>query len=395
MKRLLLLISSIISMFILYGCHKKPIHYPIRILAYNEEQGVLEEIISNFKKTYAPIENEITITYIDSKEALKKDVDFFRDYDIFAIQTEQVEKLIEKKIIVENTLHSRQVMIYNAGGAAKAADHKGRIFNFPYTANTYLLFYDNTIYNTNDVKELQKMFTKEKSSDWASLGINLNDPYSLLSFYFGGKVQVFPDWDLFRVTLDSEQGIEITEYISKLKSNGVRNLSYDEASNLFKMKKIAAIIAPIEYASIYKDSLGERFAVALLPEVQLECDNSKFKLRPPVWVNMYSVNINAKSLNTASELTYYITSLPAQHLRFQKKRVFPTQKQLNEKQDVKDDKLILIHLEQLQYAIPPPITKKLDKFWIEFPLLMNELYEGRVYNIEDRIKELSNKIRNA
>lgn len=384
-----------IYMFFLVGCQKKAIHYPISILAYNEEQGVIEEIVEKFRKTFAPIYNDITISYIDFQEALTKEVDFFRDYDIFPMDTIQLEGFIEKKLIVENTLHARQVRVYNAGGTAKAADYKGRVFNFPYTANTYLLFFDNNIYNTNDVKELEKMVKKEGNTEKIALGINFNDSKTLLSFYLGGKVQIFPDWDLFQVTLDSQQGIEITEHIANLKRKGIRNISYDDAVESFKNKELGAIIAPVEYANIYKETLKDRFAVAILPEIKLECTNSLYKLRPTVQVKAYGVNINAKSLNTSSELAYYLTSTPAQYLRFQKKKIYPTNKELKEKVDVKQDKIISTHLEQLQYAIPIPITKKMDKFWPEFTKLINELYEEKVYNIEQRIKELSEKIKTA
>lgn len=395
MKQLYSFMISICCLFLLIGCQKKAIHYPIRILAYNDEQIVLEEIVENFKKTFAPIYNEISISYIDYQEALNKDIDFYRDYDIFAMDTSQLEKFVEKKVIIENTLHSRQVLIYNAGGAAKASDYKGRVFNFPYTANSYLLYFDNNIYNSNDVIELEKMLIKKGNTGISALAIDFNDPYSLLSFYLGGKVQIFPDWDIFKVTLDSEQGIEITENIGKLRSKGVININYDDAIELFKNRLLGAIIAPIEYAMVYKETLKDRFAVAILPEIHLECTNSSFRLRPTVKVKAYGVNINAKSLNTSSELAYYLTSSPAQYLRFQKKKVYPTNKELSKKVDVKQDRVISTHLEQLQYSVPYPSSKKLDVFWVEFPKLMNELYEEKVYNIEERIKELSDKIRNA
>lgn len=242
----------------------------------------------------------------DVKSALMSDASSLPD--LFCFSSADFDAFYKSGILEEITNEDSKIRMRNSDESIKAASQNEKLYAYPMSVNTQLLYYDKGKFNEEEVKSLEAIMFKDLGENKTNCAIDLTDSKNLTSFFVtsGCKLYGEDSNDSKSCNFNEENGVKAAEYMIDLASNEkFKSSGVQEIKDMFMSSSLGcAICGSTEYKQI-KEILQSNFAVTTLPTVSV--DDEDKKLVSTCTFEMYGVNANSAVSQEAMQLADYLT----------------------------------------------------------------------------------------
>ena len=278
----------------------------------------------------------------------------------------------------------------NAPATVQQATYDGKVYGFPLTMDTYILYYDTTIFpdKTESQRELLKSVdamlalemanipgTKEKAT---AFGFRIEDGFYLNMGFFAMGCTLYGENgdDVSACNWNNAQGLKFMQYAAKnfrqsgkkFKSDDVKNL----AVNVLNHRQGACISGGWEMQDTFKNA--EHIGYTTLPSITI--DDEEKELVSFSNSKLYVVNNRSQYKGTASRLAAFVTS-EANQLRYASERgYYPTNLKAQQSDAVTGNKFFQVIRAQLDKSVPVPVIPEISRYWEPAKALGSSLYNG-------------------
>jgi len=381
-KKLFTLSLAVLMTLALVGCSAKPSETPaddkvavtVTVWGPQEDQSDdngrwLQTMCENFAAAHP--EWEITFNYgVCSEGDAKTNVttDPAAAADVYMFANDQIPDLLKAGAIAElggSTVEA--IKKNNSGTTVNTVTYDGSVYGVPFTANTWFMYYDKSVFTEEDIKSLDTMLEKGK------VAFPLNNSWYLASFYVANGCTLFgPDGGDAAAGLDfsGDKAVEVTDYLVDLVANP--NFVNGDVST---GTDISAFFSGTWDAQKALDAYGDNLGIAASPAYALGQLKS-FAGSKAIGVNPQTA-LYAEHPEIAVALAAYLGSTEAQqaHYEYRKGEVIPTDSNIN----VGDDALAKAQMDTMDYAsIVQPLQADMGNYWGPAQSMGDELVAGTV-----------------
>ncbi len=328
------------------------------------EGGWLETQLDEFTKAHPKWELTFETTSVNESDVETKALgDPENVADVYFYSNESIPTLTSANVLAElggDTLNTIQKNMDT--NTVKTVTYNGAVYGVPYTTNTWFVYYDKSVFEKDDVKNLDAMLKKGK------VGIPLTDAEYISAFYLANGCTVGNSFDF-----SADKATAVTNYLVDLKNN--KNfVNCDTSVDSLKSGKVSAIFST---ASNYEDvveALGEdNVGIAIAPTFTL--DKNELQLKPFVSSSAIGVNPNSKSIKVAVALASFLAGSDAQKAHYELENIIPTDINI----DDEEDRLLKIQRNTVKnLSVVEPITDKLPNFLTQVGNFGSEVVNGTI-----------------
>ena len=137
--------------------------------------------------------------------------------DVYMFANDQIPDLLKAGAIAElggNTVTT--IKANNSQTTVDTVSYDGSVYGVPFTANTWFMYYDTSVFTEEDIKSLDAMLEKGK------VAFPLSNSWYIASFYVGNGCTLFgPNGGDAAAGFDfgGEKGAQVTDYLVDLVAN--------------------------------------------------------------------------------------------------------------------------------------------------------------------------------
>lgn len=368
----------------------------LTVWGMEEEKTMLGEMFDDFKAAFTDITSDIEHVVTGTDDVVEKAIgDMDNAADVFAVSHDDFEKLVSKGAISEITgEYKSQIEKTCTDESIRAATYDGKLYGFPSSAETYVLFYDKSKLTDTDVKSLTTILKKDVGNGVSKFGMDFDDEYYVSSIFLTAGCTLFGENGSDKTACDfnSDNGVSAAKFIKSLKSQGVVSCDDDEAVAQMKAGKLASYITESDDADKMKNALGDNYGVAKLPTVNINGKETQMKSFSEY--KIYVVKAKSSDVANAMKLAQHLTSEQNQIKRFKNSGLIPTNKTAMANKDITSDKTVSATIEQLNNSIPTPSISQYEKYEDIIEDFAYNCFNGNIADndIKTKLDEMVKKI---
>lgn len=373
-----------------------PTDVTLKVWAPQEEQEILKEMCENFKAAHP--EYNLTFDYgvvseADASTELQKDPS--AGADVFAFASDQTSVLVNAGILYPITLDVDKITADNAPASIKAATVNNQVYAYPFTPNSWFMYYDKSKYTQKDILCLDDMMAKDLGDKVKNFSVDLDNGWYISAFFFANGSTLFgPDGtDATSCTFNDEKGVQVADYLIDLAKNPK---FMDEADNnilaALKDGTLAAACSGTWNADAIKEALGDNYAATCLPKIKI---NGEYKqLSNFADFKLIGVNSQTKFAVPSMQLAEYLAGEECQKLRFEKRNIAPTNIKLASDPDVLANPAVAALSLQASYATLQSSIPQMGNYWTPAQAFGAEILNGTVTkdNAKQKLDDMVNSI---
>ena len=368
----------------------KPEEITLKVWAPAEDQGDETKWLNIMLKKFEEAHPEYKITWqveVCSEGDAAKNItgDVSAAADVFMYANDQLGTLIAADALAKlGGDYLAQVKADNSATYVNTVTYTdGGVYGFPYTPNTWFLYYDKSVFSAEEVKSLETMLTK------GVVGFPVINSWYIGAFFFGAGATLFGEQGV-----DAAAGMQlgdkaeaVGEYLVNLMKNP--NFKNDDNGGLAMLteKKVNAYFSGSWDAQGVKDALGENMGVAQLPTFTLNgetCQMKAFAGSKAIGVNKHSAHPRA-----AMQLAAFLSSEEAQLKHYELRGIIPAAAKLAENATIAADPVALGSvLTMNNTAIGQPTIPEMGNWWTPAETFGKALNNGQitVENVKEQVK---------
>lgn len=279
--------------------------------------------------------------------------------DVFSFSSDQINKLIvgdalariggdrETRIKAANTAESIDSATVTVGGVEMT-------YAYPYTDNTYFLYYNKSKFNEEDIKTLDGILAKCSATE--QFGYPMNDGWYNSAFFFGKglgyEVEFSDQLAENKITTDfgNEVGQQVAEAMWKYVQNPAFKADSDDSklTSGFQSGKIIAGVSGIWNKSSVQKYLGDDFGVAKLPTYTLGTE--QVQLTAFAGYKLLGVSNHSPNRQIAHRFAEFYTNKANQIKHFEARGFLPTDKEAQTDSRITGDACAIAIKAQLAYT---------------------------------------------
>lgn len=320
--------------------------------------------------------------------------------DVFSIPNDQIPKLLNGDALTQIGGERLQALsARNDAAAVDAAtatlDGQEGVFGFPYTDNTYFLYYDKSVLTESDVESLDGILAKCSASK--QFAMPFTDGWYSSSFYFGKglgyNVTYGANLQETQITCDfnNQVGQQVTSAIWNLvKDSRVKADANDSKITAgFADGSIVAAVSGIWNRSSIESSLGSNFGVAKLPTYTFNDGNSTSQVQLVSFAGYKLMSVNNYSSQKVEALAFadFYTNTENQIKHFESRGFLPTDTQAREDDRITADPCAVAIAQQLQYSKPQKNVP--STLWVPMEGLGNAMLTGAAGGSFNLVEQLN------
>ena len=366
------------------------------IWAAEEEKTLMETLVSEFKAANPDVKENIEVvvqSVWNAQSVVAKDPEAAAD--VIMIPHDQVGIMAKQGLLAEirdgtAATFATDIKTLNAPATVQQATYDGKVYGFPLTMDTYILYYDTTIFpdKTESQRALLKSVdamlalemanipgTKEKAT---AFGFRIEDGFYLNMGFFAMGCTLYGENgdDVTKCNWNNADGLKFMQYAAKnfrqsgkkFKSDDVKNL----AVNVLNHRQGACISGGWEMQDTFKNA--EHIGYTTLPSITI--DDEEKELVSFSNSKLYVVNNRSQYKGTASRLAAFVTS-EANQLRYASERgYYPTNLKAQQSDAVTGNKFFQVIRAQLDKSVPVPVIPEISRYWEPAKALGSSLYNG-------------------
>ena len=327
----------------------------------------------------------------DARDIVTKDLDAAADVYMYA--NDQLATLVGAGALAEfggSALETIRTM--NNETMFRSVTYEDAVYGVPYTPNTLILYYNDEMFDEDEVKSLNTMLEKDLGKGVAAFAMDLTDSWYIEQFYYAGGFTLYgPDGtDEAAGTNIGDFGF-VTEFLVDLVKNPkFHKESGDDSITRLANGTLGSLVSGSWKASAIKEALGDDFETAALPSVTFDNGVSGV-MRQFTGSKAVGVNPRSENMAAAVALALYLGSESVQRDRFEYRGVTPVNVNLAESQEVLESPIaeaenaVVLHTSVVQPTVPA-----ISNWFKIVETFAEEIYNGTITkgNAAERTKQL-------
>lgn len=368
----------------------------LKVWAPQEEQEILKQMCEKFQANHP--EYKITFDYgvvseADAANELTKDA--AAGADVFAFASDQTSNLVNAGILYEIALNADAVKAANSEASIQAATVDGKLYAYPFTPNSWFMYYDKSKYTEEEVLSLDTMMAKDLGEGVRNFGIDINNGWYLSAFFFAGGSTLFGEdgKDPTSCTFNDANGVAVANYLIDLVANP-KFVDDTDNSILTDMKegKLAAACSGTWNAATIQEALGENYAATKLPTIKINGEDRQ--LSNFADFKLMGVNSQTKFPVPAMELAEYLSGEECQKIRFEARSIAPTNLNLASDPDILANPAVAALSLQTSFSTLQSSIPQMGNYWTPAEAFGTELLNGTITkdNVQAKLDDFVNSI---
>ena len=290
--------------------------------------------------------------------------------DVYMFANDQIPDLLKAGAIAE--LGGGTVDAIKANNSATTVNtvvYDGGVYGVPFTANTWFMYYDKSVFTDEDVKSLDAMLTKGK------VAFPLTNSWYIAAFYVGNGCTLFgADGSDAAAGIDfsGDKAAAVTDYLVDLAANP--NFVNGDVSTT---TGVAAFFSGTWDYQKALDAYGDNLGVAAAPSFTINGELKQMK----AFAGSKAIGVNpqtklyAEHPEIAVALAAYLGGTAAQQDHYDLRKIIPTDVAIN----VGDDLLAKAQMDTMDFAsIVQPLQAEMGNYWTPAQSMGEEIVAGTV-----------------
>lgn len=294
----------------------------------------------------------------DAKKTIVQDSEAAADVYMFA--NDNLPELIAAGAISKLGGETAEyVKSTNSQAIVDSVSIDGDIYGVPFTTNTWLMYYDKSVFTEEDVKNLDAMLAKGK------VAFPLSNSWYVASFFVANGGTMFGDGtdEAAAIDFSGDKGTAVTNYLVDL----VANPNFlDDANGVgisgLRDGSVSAIFSGAWDCKSVKEALGDNFGAIQLPTITI--DGQKKQLMSFAGSKAIGVNSNCEYPQVAVALAKYLGGVNAQKAHYELRSVVPCNTELLADAAVQSDALVAAQNNTFDNtSIIQPFVAAMSNYW--------------------------------
>ena len=372
---------------------ENPIKVEMKVWTPQEDQnaGWTQKMCEQFNEAHP--EWDITFTYEtcgEDKAGEMVTADPTTAADVYMYANDQLGTLLNANAIAKlGGEAATYVKETNSDLMVSTVTKDGDIYGIPYTANTWFMYYDKSVFTEEDITSLDKMLEK------GTVAFQFGTGWYFGAFYAaGGATYCGADGsDEAAGIVLGDKGTDVTKYLVNLVKNP--NFKKDDAgSGIAGLRdgSVSAIFSGSWDYEAVKEILGDNLGIAQLPTINI--NGEECQLKAFAGSKALGVNPNTDNMEVAVALAKYLASEEAQLAHYEMRSIVPCHTALLETEAVKNDALAQAQANTVaNTAVIQPTNSSFNtNFWNNAGNMANSIMDGTVTldNAAEKTTELEN-----
>lgn len=353
------------------------------------------ELMKKMGESFAAAHPEYNLTFdisemgIDEANAnLKTDADSAAD--IFQLASGGVPELTQKGLLLPIGYELDSLReLYPAGAISAVTAEDGLVYAVPFTPNTFFMYYNKSMFTEDEVKSVETMLAKDLGEGVYNFSFQVSGPWYLESFFYAAGCTLFgaDGKDASSMDWNNANGFAAGQYMIDL----VNNPKYLEnkdgiAMNMLREGKLAAHVDGTWNAGPVQEALGENYAAAPLPTININGQDSQ--LRNFADYKTYAVKSSTAYPLAAQQFAEWICNEENQLARYEDQGVPPCISSLADQ--LSGDVALSALLAQSEYAVAQPNIPQINEYWTPATALGEGIYNKEITedNLQEKLDQL-------
>ncbi|MBQ1468011.1 MAG: extracellular solute-binding protein [Solobacterium sp.] len=309
--------------------------------------------------------------------------------DVYMFANDQIPDLLKSGAIAEfggKTLDA--IKANNSETTVNTVSYDGSVYGVPFTANTWFMYYDKSVFSEEDAKSLDAMLEKGK------VAFPLNNSWYIAAFYVANGCTLFgPNGGDAAAGFDfsGDKAVAVTNYLVDLVANP--NFVNGDVSTGNDIKAFFSGTWDHQKA---QEAFGDNLGIAPAPSFTIDGAQKQMKSfagSKAIGVNP-TTKLYAEHPEVAVALAAYLGGTAAQQAHYDSRSIIPTDKNIN----VGDDALARAQMDTMGYAsIVQPLQADMGNYWTPAQSMGEELVAGTVTheNAAEKTEQMNESMNNA
>ncbi|KAE9634890.1 extracellular solute-binding protein [Defluviitalea raffinosedens] len=322
----------------------------LKVWGAQEEQPLLKEMVESFKAAHPEKEYDITLAVVSESDLKGKYLDDpAAAADVFAFANDQIWDLYNAGALYEVTRNKDAIISANIEGAVDAATIDGKLYAYPMTAdNGYFLYYDKSVISDEEAKTLDGILAAADKAG-KKVVMDISNGYYIASFFFGAGCTLKIENGKQVCDFNNANGLKAAEAIKAFTAHNAFMTGDDPVITAQIGDTVAAAVTGTWNAEVIKSKLGDNFGVAKLPTYT--SGSEQIQMGSFMGYKLVGVNSQTKFPVDAMDFAEWITNEENQKLRYEKRGLGPSNKNVAESEAVKSNPVLGALAEQSKYAV--------------------------------------------
>ncbi len=358
-----------------------------------DENSWLNVMLKKFEEAY---KDEYKITWVtgvcgEGDTVTKVTADVEAAADVYFYANDQLGTLINAQALAKlGGSYEEQVKKDNSQTFVDTVTYTdGGVYGFPYTANTWFMYYDTRVFSADDVKSLETMLEKGK------VAFPITNSWYIWSFYAAAGGTLFGDKGV-----DAAAGIQlgskatdVTKYLVNLAKNpNFINDGSGEGLGGLRDGSVAAMFSGTWDAVSVKEALGDNMGVAQLPTITI--NGEACQLKSFAGSKAIGVNRQSKNMGAALKLAAFLSTEEAQLLHYELREIPPSVSALTTNETIAKNLVAVGQaLTMSNTSVGQPTIPEMNDYWGPAGNLGTAIYNGEV--TEDNAAEQTELFQDA
>ena len=318
----------------------------------------------------------------DAKATVTQDVEGAAD--VYMLANDNIPDLVAANAIAElGGSYLDAVTSVNADSIVASVTYNDSVWAFPFTSNTWFMFYDKSVFTEDDIKSLDTMLEKGKVS------FPLSNSWYIQAFYVANGGTIFGDGtdEAAGINLGGENGAAATDYLVDLVANP-NFINDQDGAGMAGLRdgSISVLFSGTWDAESVKEALGDNMGVAALPTVNI--GGTEGQLKSFMGSKAIAVNPNTDNMEVSMALAAYLASEEAQKAHYDLRNVLPT----NVNIALSDDAVATAVTNTMTTSsIMQPVVSAMNNYWSPAENMGKALVAGEIThdNAAEKTEEMN------
>lgn len=289
--------------------------------------------------------------------------------DVYMFANDQIPDLLKTGGLAELGGSNVETMkANNSETTVNTVTYDGSVYGFPFTGNTWFMYYDKSVFSDEDIKSLDAMLEKGK------VAFPMDNSWYIAAFYVANGCTLFGenggDADA-GFDFSGDKAVAVTNYLVDLIANP--NFSNGDVGTNADAK--AFFSGTWDYQKAV-DAYGENLGIAAPPSINIGGEMKQMKSfagSKAIGVNPATALYKAHP-EVAVALAAYLGGTDAQKAHFELRNIIPTDNNISV-----DDALAKAQMDTMAYgSIVQPLQANMGNYWTPAESMGKELVAGTV-----------------
>lgn len=322
----------------------------------------------------------------EAKDIVTKDVEAAAD--VYMLANDNIPDLVSAGALSElGGDYLGYVTSTNSDSILASVTYNDAVVAFPFTSNTWFMYYDKSVFSEDDVKNFDTMLEKAGEAG-KKVSFKLTDSWYIQAFYVANGCTLFGDGTDTDAGIDfgGDKAAAVTEYLVDLAANPNFLVDADGSGLAGLGDSVAAVFSGTWDAGAVKEKLGDNMGVAALPTVTI--DGKEGQMKSFIGSKAIGVNPNAENQQVAMSLAAYLAGEKAQTAHYEMRNILPSNINIS----LADDPIATAVTNVMtDTSIMQPLCKEMSNYWSPAENMGKNIQSGEVTkdNAAEKTEEMN------